>query len=74
MKSDTINKAIIGIILLVVLFQLYAVLMPELETSGNALNASGVPMGSLFASGGVIFIIIMAALIVLVVKSFTTKK
>jgi uncharacterized membrane protein len=74
MKTDTINKAIMGIILLVVLFQLYATLVPEAQTAGDTLNSSGVPLGSLFASGGVVFVIIMAALIILVVNSFMNKK
>jgi len=74
MKTDTINKAIMGIILLVVLFQLYATLVPEAQTAGDTLNSSGVPLGSLFASGGVVFVIIMAALIILVVNSFVNKK
>ena len=65
-----LQTAILALVLLVVLFELYAELVPTAQTAGNTLNASGVPMGSLFASSGVVFIIIMAALIVLVVKSF----
>ena len=68
--TDMINKAILGIVLLVVLFQLYATLVPEAQTAGQALNDSGVPFGSLFLGGGVVFIIIMAAIIIVIVKSF----
>lgn len=68
--TGTVNSAILGIILLVVLFLLYAELMPEAMDAGDALNESGVPLGSLFVSGGVVFLIIMAALIILVVKAF----
>ena len=68
--TGVLNTAILGIVLLVVLFQLYAQLVPEAQTAGDALNASGVPLGGLFTSSGIIFVIIMAALVILVVKSF----
>lgn len=76
LSTGMIDKAIIGIVLLVVLFKLYAVLIPEAQTAGDELNASGVPFGSFFVSGGVVFLIIMVALLVLVVRNFMsgTKK
>lgn len=70
LSPGIINTAILGIILLVVLFELYAELMPEAMDAGDTLNAAGVPLGNLFVTGGVVFIIIMAALIILVVKAF----
>lgn len=70
LTTATLNTAILGIVLIAVLFKLYASLVPEAQSAGNELNASGVPLGSLFSGGGVVFIIIMAALIVVVVKSF----
>jgi len=68
--TGMLNTAILGLVLVTVLFQLYAQLVPEAQTAGDTLNASGVPLGSLFTSSGVVFVIIMAALIILVVKSF----
>jgi len=68
--TGVINTAILSIVLLVVLFQLYASLMPTAQAAGDELNDSGVPLGTLFTSGGVVFVIIMAALVILVVKSF----
>ncbi len=68
--TNVLNTAIVAIVLLVVLFLLYAELVPEAQTAGDALNASGVPLGSLFVGSGVVFVIIMAALIILVVKAF----
>ncbi len=65
-----LNQAILGLVLLVVLFQLYAQLVPEAQAAGNSLNASGVPLGSLFVGSGIVFVIIMAALVILVVRSF----
>jgi len=72
--ADTIRTAIIAIVMLVVLFKLYASLVPEAQAAGDELNATGVPLGSLFTSGGVIFIIIMVALIIVVVSAFLPKK
>ena len=68
--TDTLSRAIEALVLLVVLFILYSTLVPEAQTAGNTLNASGVPLGSLFVGTGVVFVIIMAALIILVVKTF----
>ena len=70
LSTAMLNSAILAIVLLVVIFQLYATLIPTAQTAGNTLNSSGVPLGSLFLSDGVVFIIIMAALVVLIVKSF----
>lgn len=74
MDNNIINKAIMGIISLVVLFYVYSALIPEAQTAGNALNASGAPLGSFFVSGGVVFIIIMVALVTVVIKGFMPKK
>ena len=70
LNTGILNTAILAIILLVVLFQIYAELVPEAQTAGDALNETGVPLGSLFTSEGVVFVIIMAALLILVVKAF----
>lgn len=70
MSTGMIQTAILALVLLVVLFQLYANLVPTAQIAGNTLNMSGVPLGSLFASSGIVFYIIMGALIILVVRSF----
>ena len=74
LQAGIIQKAILGIVLLVVLFTLYSVLVPEAQTAGQALNDSGVPFGSLFLGGGVVFIVIMAALVIVVVRAFMSGK
>ena len=74
LSSGMLNQAIFGIILLVVLFKLYAELVPEAQTAGDELNATGVPLGGLFTSNGIVFIIIMAALVITVVRSFLGGK
>jgi hypothetical protein len=70
LSTGMLNSAIIAIVLLVVLFQLYSTLVPEAQTAGNMLNESGVPLGSLFTGNGVVFIIVMASLVIVVVTSF----
>lgn len=70
LQPGVLNTAIMALILLVVLFELYAELVPEAMTAGNAINDTGAPLAGLFDNSGVVFVIIMAALIVLVVKSF----
>lgn len=70
MRTGAIQVAILALVLLTVLFELYASLVPTAQAAGNSLNATGVPLGSLFTGGGVVFVIIMAALIIIVVQSF----
>lgn len=70
LNTSMLNTAILAIVLVTILFELYADLMPVAQAAGDTLNASGVPLGSLFVGTGIVFLIIMAALIILVVKSF----
>jgi len=70
LNPGILNSAILGLVLLVVLFQLYAQLIPTAQTAGNTLCSSGAPLGGLFQGTGIVFVIIMAALIILVVKAF----
>ncbi len=107
LSTGIINTAILVIVLLVVLFQIYAAVVPEAQSAGDLMNvsnrceavgchfnasltpncvlnsstnqsdivgcannANSIPLGSLFSAGGVVFVIIMASVIVLVVKTF----
>ena len=74
LTTGTLSFAILAIVLLTVLFQLYADLLPTAQAAGDTLNASGVPLGNLFVGTGIVFLIIMAALILLVVKAFMPGK
>ena len=100
-STQMVNTAILSIVILVVLFKVYAELVPEAQTAGNELNdtyrcettAGGywngttpgcqvnstnstalgytaIPLGGLFSSSGLVFIVIMASLVVVVVKAF----
>ena len=70
-NPDKIVQYLIGI---VVVFLLLSELMPEAESAGDTLNASGVPLGSLFVSGGVLFLVIMAGILIVMVRGAMAKK
>ncbi len=101
LTTSIIQTSILSLVLLVVLFQIYANITPEAQAAGNNLGnqarcesaggnfATGscttngsiegaavgfdtIPLSGLFSGTGVVFIIIIAALIILVVKSFMT--
>jgi hypothetical protein len=71
--EGTINTAIYAIIGLVVLFKLYASLVPEAQTAGDELNASGVPLGSFFVADGIVFLLVMVGLFITVLRSVMKK-
>ncbi len=66
--SARVTGAVEAIVLVVVLFLLFAQLVPEAQTAGNTLNASGVPLGSLFTGTGVMILLIMVGLLLTVLK------
>ena len=66
--SSRVTSAVEAIILIVVLFLLFADLVPEAQTAGNELNASGVPLGTLFTSSGVVILLIMVGLLLTVLR------
>ena len=66
--SGRVTSAVEAIILIVVLFLLFADLVPEAQAAGNELNASGVPLGTLFTGGGVVILLIMVGLLLTVLK------
>jgi len=63
-----VTSAVTAIILVVVLFLMFAELVPEAQTAGNTLNATGVPLGSLFTGSGVMILLIMVGLILTVLR------
>ena len=106
-STALLNSLFLGLIVIVVLFQVYAAVIPSTQTGGDAMGSASrcaaegyiwntsdldcrldtidnatvigtgvydVPLSSLLVSGGVVFTIIMAALIILIVKSAMTSK
>ena len=75
MVSDRqIEKWIAVFIGLIVLFKVLASLIPEGQTAGDELNASGVPLGSFFVSDGVIWLILIAGVVLLLIKQFKSAR
>ena len=74
LSGDGLTKLFYAIVILVVLFKGYAVLVPEAQSAGDELNSSGVPLGGLFTSDGVVFLVIMAALVIVVIRKFMGGK
>jgi hypothetical protein len=72
--SDTASKYIFLFVITVVVLQVVASLLPEAQTAGDNLSDEGVPLGGLFASDGVLWIIVMAGLLILMVRSYMNKK
>ena len=66
--GSKVTGAVEAIVLVVVLFLLFAQLVPEAQQAGNTLNASGVPLGSLFTGTGVMILLIMVGLLLTVLK------
>ncbi len=66
--SARVTGAVEAIILIVVLFLLFADLVPEAQSAGNELNASGVPLGSLFTGSGVVILLVMVGLLLTVLR------
>ena len=62
-----VEKGAISVILIVVLFMLYSELVPEVQTAGDTLNSTGIPLGSLFDRNGIIIILIMTGLVVTII-------
>ncbi len=63
-----VTAAVEAIILIVVLFLLFADLVPEAQAAGNTLNSSGVPLGSLFTGTGVVILLVMVGLLLTVLR------
>jgi len=71
--SGKVTEAVTAIILVVVLFLMFAELVPEAQTAGNTLNASGVPLGSLFTGSGVMILLIMVGLLLTILSVVLPK-
>ena len=71
MKIDHIIEVVLGII---ILFLVLAALIPQAQDAGDTLCSSGVPLGSLFAGNGVVFIILMAGVLLSIFAAIWYKK
>ena len=72
-NSGMIEKWILMFVLIVVLFMAVAELYPTAADAGDDLNASGIPLGSFFVGGGILWLIVAAGLLFVVVRSVMGK-
>ena len=73
-KNLNVGAVITGVILMVVLFKVLVVALPEVNTAGNELNGTGLPLTSFFVSNGIVMLAIMGAVIVTVIGFIGLKK
>jgi hypothetical protein len=73
MDGNVIEKYVYIFVIIVVLFKIVANLMPTLTASGNEINATGITLGSLFASNGVLWIVLLAGIFLMVIKNVMGK-
>ena len=71
-KMDA-GAAITGVVLLVLLITVLSVALPEINTAGQTLNATGLPFSTFFQTNGIIMLAIMGAVIVAVVGFVAAK-
>lgn len=71
--GNKVEAVLFGIITLIVLFNVFVVAIPELNTAGDALNATGVPFGNFFVSNGLIVLLAMIGLVVTAIGIFRLK-
>lgn len=64
---ETIAGVIFGLVMLLVLFNVAAEIVPDVADAGDTLNATGLPLASVFASDGIVPLIIMASILIAVV-------
>lgn len=73
-SQNIIKSSITGFVLLAVLFLLVAALYPTAAAAGDDLNASGFPLGNLLVGGGVVFLVISAAMVIGIITHFMGSK
>lgn len=65
--------AVFSIVGISVLLSWYAQSLPAAQEAGNAVNASGLQLGVLFVGGGLVFLLIMTALILTIIRAVMGK-
>lgn len=63
-----------GLILLIIAFTAAAEVLPDVATASAAINATGLPLASFFAAGGIVLLALMAGLLMAVLKIFGIGK
>lgn len=54
----------------IILISIFSSIIPELNTAGDELNATGAPLGGLFVANGVVTLIAMTILVFIIIFGF----
>ena len=66
--SNVVRGVLVAIVGLTIIVTLASVLLPEAQTAGNTLNATGISLASLFASNGILWVLFVVGLFLFGVK------
>lgn len=69
--GKVITSVVLGIVLIIVVFQLVAGTAADLQGAGNNISATTLPLASLFSGTGVVLLIFMAFLLVAIIGILT---
>ena len=73
LSTGYVEVMILTLVFIIILFKAAASVVPEGQAAGDELNASGVPLGSLFTANGVTWLIVMAGILFVVIRSALRK-
>ena len=73
MSTQTIEKWVMGFVLVLVLFSVIATVFPDVTSSASDLNSSGFPLAEFFLADGVLWLLVAAGLLFMLYRSFSTS-
>ena len=68
--SDKSKNIVMVLLSICVILPLFTVMIPLMESGGDSLVSSGVPLAGLFSTGGLMFILIMVGLLLFVINKY----
>ena len=74
MVEAMVKGLILTIIGAIVIFTVVAEVGPDVQTAGNAINATTLPLAGLFAGDGVMPLIMMAGVVLIGIGMFLKKR
>jgi len=73
-SGASIKSWIIGFVFFIALLKVVAELLPEGQSAGDALNATGAPLGTFFQSDGLIWLLVMIGILIGSIALFIKSK
>ena len=66
--TNSVITAVIVLVIIIIIFNTSSILIPEAQASGNEINRSVGVLGSLFVGSSIIFLVVVVACFVLVLR------